>query len=466
MAIEVVMPQLGLSMDSGRIVEWLKKPGERVAPGELLLAIESDKSTVDVEAVESGILHIVLGPDAEAIQVGEVIAYLLADGEAPPVQAGDAAAVATGAAATATSLTTTRSEDTPQAATTGSGTRLLPDRPPSSPAARRRASELGLDWREARGTGPNGRIKERDVLALAQSREATPVVALPEVHISPVAERMARSAGLELEALARRFPGRRLGREEVETAIRESVRQARQGVGLPSGDAETPGRREPMGRLRAMIADRMALSSRSTAPVTLTTEADATELVRLRTAVKDDPQTVLVPSYNALLAKLVARALREHPALNASIDGDAIVYWDAVHIGTAVDTDRGLVVPVIRDVQARSLEDISRELAELLPRAKAGKALPDELTGSTFTITNLGQYEIDAFTPIINLPECAVLGVGRLVEKYVVVKGQPAVRTMLALSLTFDHRLVDGGPAARFLQRVKQFVEQPYLWLI
>lgn len=457
MAIEVVMPQLGLSMDSGRIVEWLKKSGDRVAPGELLLAIESDKSTVDVEAVESGILHIVLGPEAEAIQVGEIVAYLLADGEAPPVRAGGAVT---------TSSATTSATDAAQAVTNGRETWRRRDRPRSSPAARRRAAELGLDWRAASGTGPHGRIKERDVLALAEGRATPSVADVPEVRMSPVAERLARSAGLDLEALARRFPGRRLGRAEVESAIRESVRQARQGIGLPSGAAEMSGRREPMGRLRTMIADRMALSSRSTAPVTLTTEADATELVRLRAAVKDDPQTVLVPSYNALLAKLVARALREHPALNASIDGDEIVYWDAVHIGTAVDTERGLVVPVIRDVQVRSLDDISRELAELLPRAKVGKALPDELTGSTFTITNLGQYEIDAFTPIINLPECAVLGVGRLIEKTAVVNGRPAIRTMMALSLTFDHRLVDGGPAARFLQRVKQFVEQPYLWLI
>jgi pyruvate dehydrogenase E2 component (dihydrolipoamide acetyltransferase) len=475
MAIEVVMPQLGLSMDSGRIVEWLKKPGDRVAAGDLLLTVESDKSTVDVEAVENGILHPVLGPEAGAIPVGEVIAYLLAEGERPP--AGDAVPLGTASptAAVPAGETLPATAGGPQAGQlptplptqdglggTGGGSWLRPNRSPSSPAARRRAAELGLDWRQAGGTGPAGRIKERDVLVLADHTPGP--AAEPPAKLTPVAERMARSAGLDLTDLARRFPGRRLGREEVETAIREAVSQSRQIAQPAAGQA--PERREPMGRLRSLIAGRMVFSSRTTAPVTLTTEADASELVRLRAVLKDDPQTEVVPSYNALLAKLVAGALVEHPALNASIDGDEIIYWPAVNIGTAVDTERGLVVPVIRDVQSKSVQAISREMAEMLPRAKAGKALPDELTGGTFTITNLGPYEVDAFTPIINSPECAVLGVGRLVDKYVVVQSQPAVRTMMALSLTFDHRLVDGGPAARFLQRVKQFVELPYLWLV
>jgi pyruvate dehydrogenase E2 component (dihydrolipoamide acetyltransferase) len=221
-----------------------------------------------------------------------------------------------------------------------------------------------------------------------------------------------------------------------------------------------------MSGLRRVIANRMAQSAQSAAAVTLTTEADATELARIRQDKKDDPYTDVAPSYNTLLVKLAAHALLEHPALNASLDGDTIVTWPHVNIGVAVDTERGLVVPVIRDITAKSVGELAEEMSELLPRAKAGKALPDELTGGTFTITNLGAYEIDAFTPIINPPECAVLGVGRLVDRYVVLDGQPAIRTMMALSLTFDHRLVDGAPAARFLQRIKQLIERPYLWLV
>jgi pyruvate dehydrogenase E2 component (dihydrolipoamide acetyltransferase) len=214
--------------------------------------------------------------------------------------------------------------------------------------------------------------------------------------------------------------------------------------------------------------------------VTLTTKSDATELVRLRATLKQkaalaaDGDTAApgrsviqpVPSYNILIAALTSRALVEHPFLNATLDGEEVIIWEIVNMGLAVDTPRGLVVPVLRDVAAKALAELAAEAEELLPRAAAGKARPDELSGGTFTITNLGAQDIDFFTPIINPPQCAVLGVGRLNKEWVVLDDdQPAARTMLPLSLTFDHRLVDGAPAARFLQRVKQFVEQPYLWL-
>ena len=221
--------------------------------------------------------------------------------------------------------------------------------------------------------------------------------------------------------------------------------------------------------MRRVIAERMLASARTTAPVTLTTEADATELVRLRQQLKDDAGSGQpTPTYNDLLARLVAQALREHPALNARLEGDSLVYSEAVHIGLAVDTERGLLAPVLRDVQNKTVRQLARESAALVEQARAGRLGPDALRGSTFSISNLGMYEIDAFTPIINLPECAVLGVGRIVPKQIVVDAaaeKVAIRHMLFLSLTFDHRLVDGAPAARFLQRVKQFVAAPYLWL-
>jgi pyruvate dehydrogenase E2 component (dihydrolipoamide acetyltransferase) len=192
--------------------------------------------------------------------------------------------------------------------------------------------------------------------------------------------------------------------------------------------------------------------------------------VYLRKAIVADVQgtTIPAPSYNDLLTKLLAVALLEHPGLNASLDDEHIVQHPFVHVGIAVDTERGLVVPVVRDAQSKSVQMITAESARLIEQVRAGKISPDDLRGGTFTITNLGMYEIDAFTPIINLPECAILGVGRIAAKQVVVDEESettAVRMMMALSLTFDHRLVDGGPAARFLQRVKQLVEHPYLWL-
>ena len=275
-----------------------------------------------------------------------------------------------------------------------------------SPRARRVAAELGVQWAELRGSGRTGRIVEQDVraaAAAAQTARAAPAAA-------------------------------------------------------------------PTGGVRRLIARRMAESTRTTAPVTLTTEADATELVRLREQARADAeQSAPVPTYNDLFVRIVALALVEHPDLNASWSDEGVVRHEAVHVGLAVETERGLVVPVVRDAQRRSVHEIARESARLIGRARAGTAGPDELSGGTFTITNLGQYEIDAFTPIVNLPECAILGIGRIAARAVVLDeatGRIGARKMVALSLTFDHRIVDGAPAARFLQRVKQFVERPTLWVL
>lgn len=465
MAHEVVMPQLGLSMDSGEIIKWLKQPGERVQSGDPLLEVESDKSVVEVEAVESGILLVLRGPGDGAIPVGQLIGYLLAEDEQPPLDSAVAKPAEAAPASRPADVAT-------PSASAGDGTWPRSGQPASSPAARRRAQELGVDWRLAAATGRGGRIKERDVVALAGSRVAAQASVPPAeggIQISPVARRMAEAAGVSLEALARQHPGRRLGSADVEAAIRQAVSVAAPASSQASAladDHRAPSHRQPAGGLRRLIADRMSQSAHTTAPVTLTTEADATELVAIRERLKADPEVQVVPSYNALFAALVGRALVEHPHMNASFDNTHIVIWETVNLGIAVETERGLVVPVVRDLQTKPLRTLAEEIDGLLSRASQGKALPDELTGGTFTITNLGAYEIDAFTPIINAPECAVLGIGRLVQKVVVVNGEQAIRTMLALSLTFDHRLVDGAPAARFLQRVKQFAEQPDLWLV
>jgi pyruvate dehydrogenase E2 component (dihydrolipoamide acetyltransferase) len=304
---------------------------------------------------------------------------------------------------------------------------------------------MGVEWSVLKGSGCSGRIVERDVRAAAVGSEP---------RVSPLARRMAQDLGVNVGALAAQTPGRRITRVDIEAA-------ARQG-------RETPPQVTPISPVRRLIAERLATSAHTVAGVTLTTEADATELVHLREQLKSDPARA-VPSYTDLMAKLCAEALREHPALNARFEGDTIVHPSAVAIGIAVDTGRGLLVPVVRDAQAKTLRQIATESAALIEQARDGRINADDLRGGTFTVTNLGMYEIDAFTPIINLPECAILGVGRVVPKQVVVDAAAerlAIRHMVFLSLTFDHRLVDGAPAARFLQCVKQFVERPYLWLV
>ena len=456
MAFEVVMPRLGWNMETGSLGEWLKQDGERVEAGEILFTVEGDKATQEVEALESGILRIPpeSPPPGKEVPVGTLLGYLLAEGEGAPFAAETGPMVVDKPLSEPADQQAIESTRLPAAADIQPASQLVGG-PTISPRARRVARELGVDWTGLKGSGRTGRIVERDVRQAAAARAAAPTVA----RISPLARRLAEELEVDVERLAAQAPGKRIMRADVEAAAREAA---------PAPAVAPPVTEVPLTQIRRLIAERMAASAHTTAAVTLTTEADATELVRLRNQLKEDGSQP-VPSYNDLLAKLTAQALLEHPMVNARFDGDTIVQSATVNIGVAVDTDRGLLVPVLRDVQSKSLRQIARETAALIEKAQTGRISLDDLHGGTFTITNLGMYEIDAFTPIINLPECAILGVGRIVPKQVVVDAEVeriAIRHMMFLSLTFDHRLVDGAPAARFLQRVKQYVERPYLWLV
>ncbi len=502
MPFEVVLPRLGWNMETGRLGEWLKRDGERVEAGELLFTVEGDKATQEVEALDSGILRI--PPDApppgKEVPVGTVLGYLLAPGEETEtgsskletgsskletgsskletgnskLEAGNSALPATSNQQPATSNQQPATSNQ-QPASSNQLPATSNQLPAISPRARRVAGELGVDWSGLTGGGRTGRIVERDVRQAAAAVQATPPAA---ERVSPLARRLAGELGVDVDALAARMPGKRIERADIEAeAGRLKVERLKVSAptppptplapALPSAPSIPAGAPIPITTMRRTIADRMATSAHTVAPVTLTTEADATELVRLRKQLKEGGRQPL-PSYNDLLAKLVAQALLEHPMVNARFDGDTIVQAATANIGIAVDTERGLLVPVVRDVQTKSLRQIAGESAALIEKTRIGRISLDDLRDGTFTITNLGMYEIDAFTPIINLPECAILGVGRIVAKQVVVDVEAervAVRHMMFLSLTFDHRLVDGAPAARFLQRVKEYVEKPYLWL-
>ncbi len=451
MAAEVVMPRLGWTMEEGVLVEWLKRDGDMVQAGDIIFTVESDKAINEIESYESGILRIPPDspPPGAKIPVGGLLAYLVQPGETPPFDT-----AAEGASQRTTQPVVQASAPVAQTVerTNGQG------HPVISPRARRVAGELGVDWTTLSGSGRTGRIVERDIRAAAAQLPAAAQAGA--VRATPLARRVAEDLVVDLEKLAATMPGKRIERSDVERAAKAAERPAAPVL---------PGTRTPISSVRRIIADRMAASAHTTAPVTLTTEADATELVRLRKQLKNDSAARIVPSYNDLLVKLAAQALLEHPALNARFEGDEIVQAQVVSIGLAVDTERGLLVPVIRDVQNKALRQIAQESAALIEQAQRAALSPDALQSSTFTITNLGMYEIDAFTPIINLPECAILGVGRITPKQIVVDAEAervAIRHMVYLSLTFDHRLVDGAPAARFLQRIKHFVEQPYLWLV
>lgn len=457
MATEIIMPRLGWTMEEGVFGGWLKQDGDAIEAGDLLFTVETDKATQEIEAFEGGILRIPpSGPNVgDVISVGAVLGYLTTPGEAMPEPAAPTASAAAGEAQGSSAPAAA-----PQAAQPVQAMDQASDRrnglPAISPRARRVAGELGVDWTQVQGSGRTGRIVERDVRAAA---EAVAQQAREEkVRVSPVAQRMAEDVGVDLAELAQQVPGRRIERKDVLAAL-EARTQATAPV--------VPGKAVPTTRIRRLIAQRMVESNQTTAPVTLTSEADATELVALREQFKAalGSRGQAVPSYNDLLIKLTAVALQDHPLLNATWTGDEIILNEQIHIGLAVDAPDGLLVPVVRDVQQRSLRQISGESARLIDGALARHLSSDDLQGGTFTITNLGTYGIDAFTPIINLPQCAILGVGRIIAKPWVVDDQVVPRRIMALSLTFDHRVVDGAPAARFLNTVREYIETPALWL-
>ena len=462
MVREVILPKLGQTMEEGTIVEWLKQEGNPIQRGEVLFTTESDKATLEVEAPARGFLRKILVPTGETVPVLTVVALMTRtpdediSGYGAPVPAqpkGEGTAEAVPAVPVSSEPTT-------------EPTRRSDGRIFASPRARRIAREKDVDLALVTGSGPDGRIAEQDVLAYLE--------ALPRV--TPVAHRLAAQAGLDLRAVPGSGPGGRINKEDVERALVAAQSQAAPLV--PTEEAETTVAavaEVPMSGIRAVIARRMYGSHQTTAPVTVTTEADATALVELREELKTKLADELGfnVGYNDLMIKVAAHALRESPHMNARLEGEVtadaaagiIHQLSAVDVALAVDTDRGLLVPIVRGADRKGIAEIARDVRKLVERARTGKALPDELSGGTFTITNLGMYEIDAFTPLINLPETAILGVGRIKARPAVVDGQVCVRQMMWLSLTFDHRLVDGGPAARFLQRIKQLVEAPCLLL-
>jgi pyruvate dehydrogenase E2 component (dihydrolipoamide acetyltransferase) len=440
MVTEVILPKMGQTMEAGTIVDWLKEEGDEVRRGEVLFAVESDKATLEIEATSRGFLRKILVHSGETVPVLTVVGLITRTADEPLERY-----EGTGSAAAEVEAGEKQREGAPAA-----GARRF-----ISPRARMRAAEQGVDLAKVEGSGPMGRIVERDVLAYAAARP----------RVTPVAARTAQALGVDVAAVSGTGPRGQITKADVMAAVEPPAIEPAPPVVEPAPAVEAV----RLEGVRRIIAERMAASARQTARVTLVSEVDATALVEARERLKADVAEAwgFAPGYNDLLGIIVARALHETPYMNArlSADGGSIERLPSVNLGMAVDSDRGLLVPVVRDADHKGLRAFAVELRALVERARSGQARPDDLSGGTFTLTNLGMYDVDAFTPVINLPEAAILGVGRIQAKPVVREGQVVVRQMLTLSLVFDHRLVDGAPAARFLQRIKQLVENPYLLL-
>ncbi len=407
MLTEIILPQLGDTMDEATITRWFKREGDAVKKGEPLFEVLTDKANIEVEATVTGFLRKILHQENETVPTMQVIAYVT-------TRADESLEMKSGGEIKGTKGSEGNGARVEAGGTIPAAVSVSRRKPFISPRARRVAKEFGVDVSQLAPTSKTGRIMEADVRKfLTQAKPIEPFVA-------PVAPLVSKQAA-------------------------DSI--------------------QPVSGVRKIIFDRMSASAREIARVTLTTEADATRLVEMRDEI-NARQSEMKFSFTDFLILLVSRALLKYPYMNATLRDDGVHQHAFVNLGVAADTERGLLVPVVRDAHRKSLGEIFSEVRRLSDAARNGRISPDDLRGGTFTITNLGTQEIDAFTPIVNQPEIAILGIGRIAQKPAAYQGQLALRWLVSLSLSFDHRVVDGAPAGKFLQHVKHLVETPTLVLV
>ncbi len=391
---EVIMPKMGQTMEKGKIVKWLKKEGEKVEKGEPLLEIETDKTTIEVEARVSGILRIT-AQEGEEAPIATTIGYIAKEGEPLP----EGIITGVGPTSLEASITEAKTE-------VGAAARVK-----ASPLAKKLAEEKGIDLSQVTGTGPGGRITKEDVLAYLASKP-----------LAPVSE--------------------------------EAVKEVAPGFQIV-----------PMSSMRKAIAWKMVQSKTHVPHFYVSTNVDMTDAFRLRETWNSDVEVKkgVRLSFTHLLIKAVAMALEEYTQLNSMLDGENIKLWRDINIGIAVSLEDGLIVPVLRGANRLSLPEIALEADRLIARAREKKLREEEFTGGTFTVSNMGTLDVESFVAIINVPETAILTVGRIADKPVVIEGQIIARKIMTATLSADHRVVDGVMAAKFLQKVKRSLEAPHI---
>jgi len=393
------MPALEMAQETGKIVSWVKKEGDTVAKGEILLEVETDKAVVEIEATSDGVLAGVKSHEGDVVPVGTTIAWLVAPGEAPPADAPSAAPAARTMTSTAATSSSAAQRETRAAAapTVDAG-----KSPQISPKARRLAKEKGIDFTKIRGTGPDGTITSEDVMKAAEGG-ATAATAAPPASVA---------ASSTLSAIAR------------------------------------------------LMAERTTQSWTQVPHFFLVRDVDGSALIELRE--KMGPKAV---THTDLLVAVTAKVLAKHPKMNASWENGGIRMNPSVNISIAMAVQDGVVGAVIPNTDKTAITEIATQRKELTERARGGRLKPGDVSGGTFTITNLGMYNVDAFNAIIAPPQAAILAVGRIADRVVAVNGQPAVRPMMTLTLSGDHRVVDGAQAAVFLNDLAEAIRAPGDWI-
>ncbi|MBH8609255.1 dihydrolipoamide acetyltransferase family protein [Thermoactinomyces sp. CICC 10521] len=420
MASEVIMPKLGMGMNEGTVVEWKKDMGDPVQKGDVVVIISSEKIELEVEASADGILLDITVPNGEVVPVGTVIGYIGAPGEKVEME---------------------------------------------------EKSQPSLTAKE-------------EVTAVAESAQlvsnSVPPVKTSKIKITPIARKMAESAGLDIQTLVGTGPQGRITKEDVEKAIADKASISPTSIQrqplLPENESAVAdlaremeenhisAERKVVSGMRKVIATRMFESLQQSAQLSMTMTADVSDLLLLQKHMEEEVYTryELKLTITDFIARTVVLALQKHKQMNSSWIDDSIYTYPYVHLGIAVALEKGLVVPVIRHAERLSLIELAKEIKSLGRRARSSQLNAEEMKGSTFTITNLGAYGVEVFTPILNPPEAGILGVGAVQDVPVYIGESLQRRRLLPLSLTFDHRVLDGAPAAQFLATVKHYLEQPY----
>ena len=458
MATEIYLVKVGMTMTEGMVEEWYVPDGGSVNQGDLLYRLETEKINLDVDADATGIVKhgVAVGV---TMNPGDVIGHIYAPGEAIP-SLGPSAPTPSATVSEAATAATTPAPVAP-------ATRDPGERAPSSPAARRLARELNVDVAALRGTGPGGRVVEADVRAhnATPRTDAAPAAAGPA---SPLAKRLAAELGVDLSRVHGTGPGGRITKEDVERAAAKPA--AVKPTPAPKPSAAQPaaaGERIPLKGIRKTIATRMFDSLRSSAQLTMDMDVNMDDAVKLRGQLIGEWESENIrPTYTDLVVKAAAKALQKHPLMNSTFGETEIVLLSEIHVGIAVAIDAGLVVPVIRHADRLHVRELAIDSARLANAARDGTLGLDDMAGGTFTVTALGMYGVDAFTPILNAPQSGILGVNRIRDDVAWDGDRPVKRKVMRLSLTWDHRVLDGAPAARFLGEVRDLLEAPYRLLV
>ncbi|MCW6109805.1 dihydrolipoamide acetyltransferase family protein [Clostridium sporogenes] len=431
-----VMPKLGLTMTEGELVKWHKKEGDTIKAGETLFDVTTDKLTNNVEAKADGIVRKILVDEGTVVECLKPVAIIGDKDEDISNLLKESLQDSKGNEVEKEVKESKEEIKDNRKIKKGERTKI-------SPIAKRLAKENDVDIQLLDGTGPEGRIVLKDVESYIENNKNN-------IKTSPVAEKMAKDLGVNLEDIKK---DGRIMKDDILEFIQKST---------PSVGEDLMDRRVKMSTMRKVIASRMSESSKISPTVTYDIEVDMTNLKRLKEQIKDEWKV----TYTDLLVKIVSKVLIQYPLVNCSIEGDEMIFRNYANIGVAVALEEGLVVPVVKYANKKGLKDISIEVKELAEKAKNNGLTEENSTGGTFTITNLGMFGIKSFSPIINQPEVAILGVNMITNTPVVENGEIVIKPLMSLSLTADHRAVDGAVAAQFLKAVKKYMEKPELLIL